>query len=292
LALIVGTHSGTFHADDVLAFAMLRRFVDADATVVRTRDRARLLDCDFVVDVGGEFDPERRRFDHHQGTYQGPRSSAGMILDWLADTGRVEAGLAETLRRRVVDYIDAVDTGREAPRTDVPCFARIVEAMGQGLDTAEEHDAAFLDASGVAARLLEGIVRGHDEVVANREIVRAAMAEAVTAGRSAILFERYVPWKPIYFENGGADHPTDFVLFPSEDESWKVVAIPPSIGQFDQKRPLPESWAGKLAEELEAATGVKGSLFCHKNRFIAVFQTKVGALEALERFDLLRPRVV
>lgn len=32
----------------------------------RTRDQKLLDECDIVVDVGGVFDPERRRFDHHQ----------------------------------------------------------------------------------------------------------------------------------------------------------------------------------------------------------------------------------
>ena len=37
-----------------------------DAEVVRTRDPQRLAQCDVVVDVGGEYDPERHRYDHHQ----------------------------------------------------------------------------------------------------------------------------------------------------------------------------------------------------------------------------------
>lgn len=37
-----------------------------DAEIVRTRDPALLAECDIVVDVGGEFDPKRHRYDHHQ----------------------------------------------------------------------------------------------------------------------------------------------------------------------------------------------------------------------------------
>lgn len=37
-----------------------------DAEVVRTRDPQRLAQCNVVVDVGGEYDPERHRYDHHQ----------------------------------------------------------------------------------------------------------------------------------------------------------------------------------------------------------------------------------
>ncbi len=290
MALTVGTHSGSFHADDVLAFALVRVFVDAEAEVVRTRDAARLDACDVVVDVGGVFDPAARRFDHHQAAYEGPRSSAGMVLDWLESTARVSPDLATHLRHRMVEYVDAVDTGREAPRIDVPCFARIVEAFGEGAETPDAQRAAFLDAADVAQKMVNALRGGHARVVEARAAVRAAMAAAVASGSSIVELERYHPWKPVYFEEEGADHPTDYVLFPSDDGSWKVVGIPPSLGQFEQKRPLPESWAGKMGAELDEATGVSGSVFCHKNRFIAVFQTRAAALEALHRFHLDRAR--
>ena len=37
-----------------------------DAEIIRTRDPAELAKCDLVVDVGGEFDAKRHRYDHHQ----------------------------------------------------------------------------------------------------------------------------------------------------------------------------------------------------------------------------------
>ncbi|KAM6330796.1 MYG1 exonuclease [Alca torda] len=66
----IGTHDGTFHCDEVLACYLLRllpRYRDAE--VVRTRDPQRLAQCDVVVDVGGEYDPERHRYDHHQRSF-------------------------------------------------------------------------------------------------------------------------------------------------------------------------------------------------------------------------------
>jgi uncharacterized UPF0160 family protein len=186
----------------------------------------------------------------------------------------------------VVDYVDDVDTGREAPRVDVPCFAHIVEAVGDGAESADAQQAAFLKAAGVAEAFLAGLRAGHERVCEARAAVKRAMDDAVREGRSIVYLDRYYPWKPIYFEFGGETHPTDFVLFPSEDETWKIVAIPPTLGQFEQKRSLPESWGGKMGEELEAATGVPGAIFCHKNRFIAVFRTREAALRAMHGFGL------
>ncbi|XP_047510826.1 MYG1 exonuclease [Pieris napi] len=63
----VGTHDGVFHCDEVLACYMLKLLPEySDAEIVRTRDLEKLKTCDIVVDVGAEFDHERKRYDHHQ----------------------------------------------------------------------------------------------------------------------------------------------------------------------------------------------------------------------------------
>ena len=45
---------------------------------------------------------------------------------------------------------------------------------------------------------------------------------------------------------------------------------------------LPLAWAGLLEEDLERVSGIPGALFCHKERFISVWQTKEAALLALK----------
>ncbi len=46
--------------------------------------------------------------------------------------------------------------------------------------------------------------------------------------------------------------------------------------------PLPEAWAGLMDEELKKASGISGAIFCHKGRFISVWETKKDALRALK----------
>lgn len=67
---LIGTHSEVFHCDEVLATTMLlytNRF--RNAAIVRSRDQQVLDTMDIVCDVGGEFDAERLRFDHHQKSF-------------------------------------------------------------------------------------------------------------------------------------------------------------------------------------------------------------------------------
>jgi uncharacterized UPF0160 family protein len=283
----VATHSGPFHADDVLAWALIRTFFDADAGLIRTRDQALIETADIVVDVGALHDPATRRFDHHQQEYAGTLSSAGMVLRWLEDAGHLSPVLAGELREQVVDYVDDVDNGRRMPDAGVPCFARMVDAYNQGCHTLEEFDAAFRRAGDAAAGMIAGLAAGHAERLASAATVLAAMESARSAGQNVIFLDRYHAWKDIYFDNDGESHPTEYVLHPGIDGRWRAVGIPPQRGSFAQKRPFPESWAGLRDADLEAVTGVQGALFCHKNCFIAVFTTRQGALEAMGRFGLL-----
>jgi len=288
MPMVVATHDGPFHADDVMAVALLRTFVAPDATIVRTRDPARIDEADIVVDVGALHEPARGRFDHHQSSYQGPLSSAGMVLQWLIAEGTVDGELGERLQKGAVDYIDEVDNGRTAPDPRVPCFPRIVEALNQPARSHEAFDRAFASAVGFAEAWLQGWRAEHERVLEARRVVTAAMADAVERGTRVIELEEYLPWKEVYFAHGGVEHPTDYVLHPGTDGSWRIVAIPPKLGDFDQKRSLPAEWAGLTDEDLEAVTGIPGSVFCHKNRFIAVFRTREAALAAIDRFGLDR----
>lgn len=64
---VVATHSGTFHCDEALGVAMLRKLPEfASARLIRTRSEEQLATADIVLDVGGVYDAERHRYDHHQ----------------------------------------------------------------------------------------------------------------------------------------------------------------------------------------------------------------------------------
>lgn len=282
MSATVATHDGPFHADDVMAFALLRTFADANAVVVRTRDMSKIEASDFVIDVGGIYDPDAGRFDHHQASYQGPLSAAGMVLHWLHDANKIDGDLYATMRDGFMTYLDGVDNGRVAPKPDVPCFPRIVEALNAPATTHREFDAGFDRAVAFAEAWLQGLLADHARRQQARAVVAVAMEDAKNNRRNVLLLDAYLPWKGAYFAANGASHPTEYVLYPSTDGHWRIVAIPPAMGDFAQKRSLPESWAGKTDEDLEAVTGIAGAIFCHKNRFIAVFRTREAAVQALK----------
>lgn len=87
--VIIVTHDGKFHSDEVIAMWLLR-WIYRNHVIIRTRDPDIIQHANIVVDVGGVHDPDRDRFDHHQSTFNLtfpgggtsiPLSSAGLV--WL-----------------------------------------------------------------------------------------------------------------------------------------------------------------------------------------------------------------
>lgn len=67
---VLCTHSGHFHCDESLACAMMKILPEfKDAIIVRTRNNDIFPKATAVVDVGGEYDASRMRYDHHQRTF-------------------------------------------------------------------------------------------------------------------------------------------------------------------------------------------------------------------------------
>ena len=61
------THSGGFHADELLSSVVLK-FLFSDAEIIRTREKQMITPSKnkIIYDVGGKYDPKFQIFDHHQ----------------------------------------------------------------------------------------------------------------------------------------------------------------------------------------------------------------------------------
>ncbi|KAK7415350.1 hypothetical protein QQZ08_012374 [Neonectria magnoliae] len=142
---LIGTHSGHFHADEALAVHMLRLLpAYADSGLVRTRDPAVLNTCHTVVDVGGEYDADRRRFDHHQRGFAASfpgrptkLSSAGLVF--------LHFGRA-IVAQRLGQPEDAPDVGL--------LYRRLYENFVEALD-AHDNGISVYDPEAVAAAGLQ-----------------------------------------------------------------------------------------------------------------------------------------
>lgn len=281
-----GTHSGTFHADEVTACALLSYvdLIDLDK-VLRTRDPQQLARCEYVCDVGGTLDPLQGRFDHHQADYQGNKSSAGLVLVYLQERALLDPGFASFLEREWICGVDAHDNGEELSERGVLTFSHIIAQSvplrtSEGSPAPELLDRAFMEAVQFTLQLLERMARIYAQHVASRAQVEEVMHTALEKDPLLLVFSRPIHWMESFFELGGEAHPALFVLMPADDQ-WKLRAIPPKMSErMSLRARLPLAWAGLHDEELERVCGIPGAVFCHKGGFISVWKSKEAALEA------------
>lgn len=277
----VGTHDGTFHADEVTACALLLLFnlVDEDK-IVRTRDLELLSQCEYVCDVGGIYDPAQKLFDHHQVEYQGSFSSAGMILLHLKTIGILKPQEYEFFNHSLIMGVDAHDNGRDPQIPGLCTYSHVVSnftPIAHDIEPSTQ-DAAFMEAL--------HFVKDHLIRLWNRykymQSCREQVVDAMEQDKECLFFDKAIPWLETFFELGGEKHPAKFVIMPS-GKHWKLRGVPPSYDERMKVRiPLPQEWAGLCEADLKRVSGIPGAIFCHKGRFISVWETREDALQALK----------
>jgi uncharacterized UPF0160 family protein len=275
-----GTHNGTFHADEVTACALLLLFnlIDRDK-IVRTRDPQILSRCEYVCDVGGHYNPQLKLYDHHQAEYQGALSSAGMILLYLKEALIISEKEYAFFNSTLILGVDDHDNGRDPQIHGLSTYSHIISSFTPVLHDADNtfQDTAFFEALDFALPYLNRILNRYRYIQSCREIV----AEKMQRQEEVLIFEKNIPWLEIFFELEGRTHPAKFVIMPS-GKQWKLRGIPPTYeDRMKVRLPLPKEWAGLLDADLKKVSGIPGAIFCHKGRFISVWETCEDALKAL-----------
>lgn len=285
--LKVATHNGTFHADDVFAFAVLKTATRGELELTRSRDDAVFAAADVVFDVGGVCDPARGRYDHHMRDkpYRDdgmPFSSVGLV--WQ-DYGRaaiaaLQAGITADQTDRVwrmldqglIRDIDISDNG--AQPSNPGHVALVLESWNPThAESGRDESAAFLEAAATAEAILRrGVAQAFAAVQAMGDVARAA---ETAADPRILLLERKVPWEDAVFQLG-LDQAL-YIVRPS-GKAWSVNAVPPENGSFAQRKPLPDAWGGLRDAQFAEISGVADATFCHPALFVCGAASRDGAL--------------
>jgi uncharacterized UPF0160 family protein len=105
---IIGTHSEVFHCDEVHGVMMLQNFTKEfkNGKIIRSRNSDVLKTADIVIDVGGEYDPSKNLFDHHQRgfeEYYDPENGFGKVK--LSASGLVFKHFGPEIVTNALEYI-------------------------------------------------------------------------------------------------------------------------------------------------------------------------------------------
>lgn len=284
--MIVATHNGSFHADDVTAYAIIKA-LHPDADLVRTRDPEVLDKADIVFDVGMVFDRDKDRYDHHMKDAPvrldgSPYSSVGLVWDEFGphyltnvfgiDDEELNFKVWNDIDKSLIKPIDLIDNGKgEKNSMDIP---EIVDAFNPPWDSDENQDNAFEEASKLVGRILDKKVR---QALSNQNALTIVEEALMTRENPNILvLPRSMPWQAAVFAND--DEELLYVVYPQND-MWYLAAVPPEKGSFDQRKPLPNAWGGLTGDDLSKVTGVEGTVFCHNSLFCCGAKSFTGIMD-------------
>jgi uncharacterized UPF0160 family protein len=280
----VGLHDGVFHADDVTASCLLMLFekIEKDK-IFRTRDDKVLTSCEYVCDVGGVYDKAKKRLDHHQKEYNGGLSSAGMVLLLLLEQGDIDKDLYDFINESLVIGVDAEDNGIVMTKDGTCSFSDVISnflPIVYGA-TKEEMDKAFFEALDFTYNHLQRSINRYNYINKSRALVKQAMDN----NDYVLMFDEAIPWIENFFYLDGEHHSAKFVIMPT-GKHWKLRCIPPSMkDKMNVRHPLPLAWAGLLGDDLKSVTKIAGAVFCHKGRFVSIWEKRDDAIAALKLVD-------
>ena len=317
---IIGTHSGTFHGDEVLATLLLKfhpKFLGS--IVVRSRNPSILNQCDLVCDVGGEYNPTTLRFDHHMKefteTYENEHkikmSSAGLIFkhfgeeiitNILKNNGLYEKNeqhineLVAKVYENFIMMVDATDNGINAYPSDIkPKFlnhtaysSRIArlnpEWNSVNVDINSRFKAAWDIAEEELYYSLNYLANGYYEAF---DIVTRAVQnrQKVDERGKVIILEKFCPWKEILFEvekKEKTEGQIFFVLFLNQSNEFTMSTVPIELGNFKFRKGLPKEWRGLRDDKLKEVSGINDIIFVHSSGFIGATKSYESSMKAVK----------
>lgn len=288
------THNGSFHADDLFACATLVLVMEQkgyEYEIIRTRDMAVIEKADYVFDVGGVYDAETNRYDHHQKNHPESRENkipyASFGLVWkhfgmsLCDDN---LDVWKMIDNDMASPIDANDNGVDLvsfnfknirPYTGWRPFV-IYEPTWK---EAENHiDQIFIEQVQKIALLLKREIKVAKDDVEGIELIHQAYNKA--ENKKIIILEQALPRHLYQQVLSSLPEPIYLINSSAHGTSYKVEAISKNPESFESRKSFPKAWRGILAgNDSLAITGQNGVLFVHSSGFLANIDTKENALK-------------
>jgi len=289
---IIITHSGDFHTDDVFAVSVVALLLDKrdeKYEIVRTRNLEITKSGDFIIDIGGKNNAQENLFDHHQEGGAGerengvPYSAFGLVWKKFGEELCESVEAKNIIDKRFGYPVDSADNGvntfNQVTEDVFPYIIHNITSVfrptwKEELEEKRNHDTAFTEYLETAKSILEREITHAKDEVEGGELVVGIYEN--TKDKRVIGIDEHYPW-----ENILNNYPEPlYVVKPDHQNggSWKVKAIRDNAVGFENRKDLPQEWAGKRGEELVKITGVPDAIFCHNKRFIAVAGSKDGAL--------------
>jgi len=232
--ITIGTHSGVFHSDEVVAIALMS-FMDS-LEITRSRSEIVLGECEMLVDVGGEYDPLNSKYDHHHFKCSDPfygLSSAGLVYKDLRPYFKTTGELEDL--DAFIEAVDARDTrvGYNESNVYEPVFEAITAlnnidpvnhaSQATMFDVLVERVSDIIDAllnknTVKYSTTLAVLEKAAEQETKNKEEVFAIRAKTYVELDDVIVSKFFPTWRKI---SSGTGKP--FIMPGDEDSQFKVM---------------------------------------------------------------------
>jgi uncharacterized UPF0160 family protein len=285
----VAVHDGNFHPDDVFCVATLSILHNGNIKVIRTRDENIYSKADYVLDFGGEYNPKKNRFDHHQAGGAGLRankisySAFGLLWREYGEKVCGSKKIADILEKKLVEVVDADDCGFDLCTEVVPGLKplTLTDVIYSIRPTWKEKDLSidhfFLKAVDFAKATLLREIKIAGDLLEAESLVAEAYNNS--KDKQIIIFDNgYLPKNLLCKYN----EPIFTVYKERSGKNWRVTTIEKKEGSFEPRKNFPVAWWGKTDAEFAKVTGVEDTVFCRNGGVFAGARSKEGAMKLAE----------
>ena len=266
------THNGTMHADEVFATAFLSLYF-GNFKVARVSEVPKDISTNTII-----YDIGKGKFDHHQTNARirdnGIKySSFGLLFEEYGLSYLKKLKLKNTkaiynyLVKDFIEAIDAIDNGifpEIKSIYKIKTVSDVIKIFNPSYGSNDKEDEQFIKAVSIAESILTEELKN---VIGKVEAgVKVKKILNKTKGPILILDE-YLPYEETVLTSLSGKKIL-FAIYPSNRGGYGIKTIPISTTDKTSRVYFPKEWGGLTNDDLEKVTGVKGSLFCHTNRFL------------------------
>lgn len=280
------THNGTMHDDEVFATAFLSLYF-GDFKVARVSEVPKDISTKTIV-----YDIGKGRFDHHQNDARirdnGIKySSFGLLFEeyGIKYLKKLKIkNVKEVYNYFVKDFIEAIDAIDNGIFPEIKSLHKVkivgdlIKLFNPSYGSDDTEDEQFIKAVEFAKIMF---IEELKNVVGKVEASKKVKTILKKTKGSILILDEYLPYQETLLSSPYGEK-IKFAIYPSNRGGYGIKTIPISTTDKTSRVYFPKEWGGLTNNDLEKVTGIKGSLFCHTNRFLMTARDLDTAIKLAE----------
>lgn len=287
------THGGLFHADEVMATAILimynTLYDKKGLSLYRAKSTAELKDAPsdaIIYDIGFGV------YDHHQCDHRTrpngiPYASAGLIWRSFGPAICSKIGALESEFDRIdhiiIQGIDARDNGVLNNR-DIAEYtiSSILFSFNPIFEDIEDENLRFTNAVRMAFMILSNILYHSMKRNKSRSYIFDQINDTtniihINTKSHILVLDKYVAWKETALDLI-IDNDIKIIIYPSRRKGYQWQLVPKTPNTFETFVECPENLRGLRDEECQIAFDVTDAIFTHNTGFCGAAESLDGCI--------------